>query len=50
MKSAGEHFGFGDLLIGAITAEHAGTLWTLDSDFRRMARIGLLRLFEPAPT
>ena len=46
--AAGEHFGFADLLIGALTVEHGSSLWSLDADFRRMSRIGLIELFTPA--
>ena len=40
--SAGQRFGFGDLLIGAIAAGEGGQLWSLDSDFNRMESLGFL--------
>jgi predicted nucleic acid-binding protein len=45
--AAGEQFGLGDLLIGALAHESGSLVWSLDSDFRRMARLGFANVYEP---
>lgn len=42
---AGERFGFADLLIGSLAADEGATVWSLDHDFRRMARLGFIEAY-----
>jgi predicted nucleic acid-binding protein len=43
----GQRFGLGDLLIGALATEMGALVWSLDSDFARMSRAGLVDLYDP---
>jgi predicted nucleic acid-binding protein len=45
---AGERFGFADLLVGALAAENRCSLWSTDSDFKRLARLGVVVIYHPS--
>ena len=44
---AGERFSIPDLLIASLAAEIGGLVWSLDKDFERMERLGLVSLYAP---
>ena len=44
---AGQRFGLGDLLIGALTSEAGALVWSLDADFARLEKLRLIERYEP---
>ncbi|MBI2082518.1 MAG: PIN domain-containing protein [Deltaproteobacteria bacterium] len=46
-KEHGDNFGVVDLLIAGISQENNLALWSLDSDFGRMKKLGWVNLFAP---
>jgi len=45
-SGAGSTFAIADLLIGVLTAEIGGLLWSADADFARMETLGLVHRFD----
>ena len=45
----GQRFGVTDLLVASIAADWKAALWSLDEDFRRMARMEFVELFRYQP-
>jgi predicted nucleic acid-binding protein len=45
--AAGQHFGFGDLLIAALASESGSLVWSLDSEFVRLEALDLIGAYDP---
>jgi predicted nucleic acid-binding protein len=45
---AGQRFGFADLLIASLGADEGAAVWSLDRDFKRMARLGFIERHVPS--
>ena len=45
--SRGERFGVTDLLLASLAADRNARLWSLDSDFKRMQKLGFIQLHNP---
>ena len=45
---AGHRFTISDLLIASLASEIGGLVWSLDKDFERMERLGLVSLYVPS--
>ena len=46
-RSKGHVFSLVDLLIGATSRRHDLQIWSMDSDFHRMEKLGFVQLFRP---
>jgi predicted nucleic acid-binding protein len=44
----GERFGAMDLLIASLAADHGGAVWSLDADFERLGKLGLVPIHRAA--
>jgi predicted nucleic acid-binding protein len=47
-SAAGSTFAIADLLIGVLTEEIGGMVWSADGDFARMKTLGLVQTFDLA--
>lgn len=49
-SDAGSRFSLTDLLIGSLARDIGGLVWSLDSDFERMERLGFVECYDaPRP-
>jgi predicted nucleic acid-binding protein len=47
VSDAGQRFGIVDLLIAATAHEHGASVWSLNSDFERFAKLRFIKLRRP---